>query len=119
MVLPVKSVVVNDVHPRLGDVVVDDDPRRPIIAQDMLLLRRAKTLEEVLAVIGWWQVNGWHDHRFREQFVRSVMRRLRRSQPLSRIDSGSVYVKATVTHHRAATSTAHCLQTLPSSEMPK
>lgn len=52
------------------DQVTEDDPRRPVIAAEVLDVGRAPTVNDALAVIEWWR----QPEEWAREFVTSVRR---------------------------------------------
>lgn len=56
------------------DQVADDDPRRPVIAAEVLDVGRAPTIKEALHVIEWWRQPEEWAREFAVSVRRSVSR---------------------------------------------
>lgn len=68
-----------------GDVLAPDDPRRPVIADEMRDVHRAITSSEAALVISWWD---WPQGTQELQAAtRELRRRLRRSRRIQAADA--------------------------------
>lgn len=66
------------------DTVHPFDGRRSDIAREMRQLRSAVSLQDGIAVIGWWAAQGWEVDGVRDQFIRHAMRQLKSSRALAK-----------------------------------
>ena len=58
------------------DLVSDDDPRRVVIAREVLEVGRAASVDEAITVIRWWgQSDEWN--RYFVRIVRGSVRRMK------------------------------------------
>lgn len=57
-----------------GDVLADDDPRRPVIIAEMKAIERAATDEDAARVVEWW--GSWPNphHQSAVEFAREARR---------------------------------------------